>query len=238
MSRMLFSERPHEGSLCRARRDRGVSTVTSVGAAAPTQQSSSGDHCARAVQPRLVWQVRAHAATGRSHQVRLGHGDRDLDVARGDARRGGSNLDLVTTLEKPTAPWSSANGWRTSKPGNGASAASIGAWKVVRGTGQYARVTGGEVVDSVVVERTRSLVRPPRRPAQRSVSAARDGAACARASPRRGGRGTNGRKETMKTWTNITLLSRRALALLAVSVVTTSAATLAAAALFRPSTFR
>jgi hypothetical protein len=34
----------------------------------------------------------------------------------------------------------------------------------------------------------------------------------------------------MKAWTNITHLSRRALALLAVSVVTASAATLAAAA--------
>jgi hypothetical protein len=34
--------------------------------------------------------------------------------------------------------------------------ASIGTWKVVRGTGQYARVTGGGVVGTVQVERTRS----------------------------------------------------------------------------------
>jgi hypothetical protein len=34
--------------------------------------------------------------------------------------------------------------------------AEIGTWKVVRGTGQYAQVTGGGVVGNVVVERTRS----------------------------------------------------------------------------------
>ena len=39
--------------------------------------------------------------------------------------------------------------------GNGYHAA-IGTWKVVRGTGQYAQVTGGGVSGNVVVERTRS----------------------------------------------------------------------------------
>jgi hypothetical protein len=39
--------------------------------------------------------------------------------------------------------------------GNGYHAA-IGTWKVVRGTGQYAQVTGGGVVGNVIVERTRS----------------------------------------------------------------------------------
>ena len=39
--------------------------------------------------------------------------------------------------------------------GNGFHAA-IGIWRVVRGTGQYARVTGGGVVGNVIAERTRT----------------------------------------------------------------------------------
>ena len=61
----------------------------------------------------------------------------------------------VTTLEGKRGTLVIRERMEGVEAGNGYHAA-IGTWKVVRGTGQYAQVTGGGVSGNVVVERTRS----------------------------------------------------------------------------------
>jgi len=75
------------------------------------------------------------------------------DVTRAGGRVGISTW--VTTLEGKRGTLVIRERMEGVEAGNGFHAA-IGTWKVVRGTGQYARVTGGGVAGNVVVERTRS----------------------------------------------------------------------------------
>ena len=186
MSRMFFEREAHEGSLCRARRDRGVCHGDVRWRDGPRRgKAASGDHCTRAVQPHLVWQVRAHAATGRAIKSDSGTGTAtwtSREVTRDGAKVGISIW--VTTLEGKRGTLVIRERMEDVEAGNGHHRLN----RHLEGRARDGPVRPGHrrrVVGNVVVERTRSLVRPPRRPAQRSVSAARDGAACARASPRR-----------------------------------------------------
>ena len=75
-----------------------------------------------------------------------------------EVMRDGGKVDIatfVTTLEGKRGTLVIRERMEGVEAGNGFHAG-IGTWKVVRGTGQYARVTGGGVVGNVIVERTRS----------------------------------------------------------------------------------
>ena len=135
-------------------------TVTSVGAAAPEATKPSKQRVA--ITGKGAWNP---SSFGKFVLTPLRAGALKPDSGTGtatwtsrDVTRDGGRVGIstwVTTLEGKHGTLVIRERMEGVEAGNGYHAA-IGTWKVVRGTGQYAQVTGGGVTGNVVVERTRS----------------------------------------------------------------------------------
>jgi len=132
-------------------------TVTSVGAAAPEAAKqrvtitaggawNSTSFGKFVLTPLRAGALKPDSGTGTATWT-------SRDVTRDGGRAGISTW--VTTLEGKHGTLVIRERMEGVEAGNGYEAA-IGTWKVVRGTGQYAQVTGGGVVGNVTVVGTRS----------------------------------------------------------------------------------
>lgn len=131
-------------------------TVTSIGAAAPeaaTQRvaiTAKGAWSYNSLGKFVLTPLRAGALEPDSGTMTATWTSRD--VTRDGGRVGIATW--VTTFEGKRGTLVIRERTEGVEAGNGYHA-EIGTWKVLRGTGQYAQVTGGGVVGNVVVERTR-----------------------------------------------------------------------------------